>query len=308
MLNFNAIEHEKMNTAVALGFFDGLHKGHRRVILSAVEQKDNGLVPVCFTFAQSPKLVLKRAFSDSLMTDNDKLKTLESLGVEHTYRVNFREIMNMPPEEFVKKIVFDELRAKFVVCGFNYHFGKNGEGNTQMLSQLCDDNGVALKIISPERDGDDVVSSTLIRELIQNGNIIRANNLLCSRFGFAAVITHGKRLGRELGTPTINQEMPHGLTVPKYGVYASAVTLENGKIYCGVTNIGVKPTVGGTSLLSETWMPDFDGGEIYGQTADVRLLDFIRPEKKFNNIIELKNAITDNAVTAKKIFDSMDIH
>ena len=89
------------------------------------------------------------------------------------------------------------------------------------------------------------------------------------------------------------------------GVYASAVTLENGKVYCGVTNIGVKPTVGGTKLLSETWMPDFHGGEIYGQTADVRLLDFIRPEKKFDNITELKNAITDNAVTAKEIFDEM---
>lgn len=88
-----------------------------------------------------------------------------------------------------------------------------------------------------------------------------------------------KRLGRELGTPTINQKLPENLAVPKYGVYASAVTLENGKVYCGVTNIGVKPTVGGTKLLSETWMPDFHGGEIYGQTADVRLLDFIRPEK-----------------------------
>ena len=93
--------------------------------------------------------------------------------------------------------------------------------------------------------------------------------------------------------------------MPKYGVYASAVTLEDGKVYCGVTNIGVKPTVGGTKLLSETWMPDFHGGEIYGQTADVRLLDFIRPEKKFDNITELKNAITDNAVTAKEIFGEM---
>lgn len=140
---------------------------------------------------------------------------------------------------------------------------------------------------------------------MSEGSIRRANKLLCSYFGFSAVITHGKRLGRELGTPTINQKLPENLAVPKYGVYASAVTLENGKVYCGVTNIGVKPTVGGTKLLSETWMPDFHGGEIYGQTADVRLLDFIRPEKKFDNITELKNAITDNAVTAKEIFDEM---
>ena len=174
-----------------------------------------------------------------------------------------------------------------------------------MLKKLCDENGTKLKVIEPERDDGDVVSSTLIRSLISEGSIRRANKLLCSYFGFSAVITHGKRLGRELGTPTINQKLPENLAVPKYGVYASAVTLENGKVYCGVTNIGVKPTVGGTKLLSETWMPDFHGGEIYGQTADVRLLDFIRPEKKFDNITELKNAITDNAVTAKEIFDEM---
>ena len=174
-----------------------------------------------------------------------------------------------------------------------------------MLKKLCDENGTELNVIEPERDNGDVVSSTLIRLLISEGSIRRANKLLCSYFGFSAVITHGKRLGRELGTPTINQKLPENLAVPKYGVYASAVTLENGKVYCGVTNIGVKPTVGGTTLLSETWMPDFHGGEIYGQTADVRLLDFIRPEKKFDNITELKNAITDNAVTAKEIFDEM---
>lgn len=211
----------------------------------------------------------------------------------------------MSAKDFVEKIIFGNLNAKFVVCGFNYRFGKNGEGDTELLKKLCDENGTKLKVIEPERDDGDVVSSTLIRSLISEGSIRRANKLLCSHFGFSAVITHGKRLGRELGTPTINQKLPENLAVPKYGVYASAVTLENGKVYCGVTNIGVKPTVGGTKLLSETWMPDFHGGEIYGQTADVRLLDFIRPEKKFDNITELKNAITDNAVTAKEIFDEM---
>lgn len=305
MQNFTVSEHEKLNTAVALGFFDGLHKGHRRVILSAVEQKKNGLLPVCFTFAQSPKEVLGKSSKGALMTTEDKLKTLERLGIEHTFSPDFKKLMNMSAKDFVEKIIFGNLNAKFVVCGFNYRFGKNGEGDTELLKKLCDENGTELNVIEPERDGGDVVSSTLIRLLVSEGRIRRANKLLCSYFGFSAVITHGKRLGRELGTPTINQNLPENLAVPKYGVYASAVTLENGKVYCGVTNIGVKPTVGGTTLLSETWMPDFHGGEIYGQTADVRLLDFIRPEKKFDNITELKNAITDNAVTAKEIFGEM---
>ena len=116
------------------------------------------------------------------------------------------------------------------------------------------------------------------------------------------MIEHGKRLGRELGTPTINQPLFPKLAVPKFGVYASVVTLENGQKYCGVTNVGIKPTVGGTTPLWETWMPEYYGGEIYGQSADVRLLEFIRPEKKFENLDTLKNTIVDNGKTALKIF------
>ena len=111
-----------------------------------------------------------------------------------------------------------------------------------------------------------------------------------------------KRLGRELGTPTINQPLCPELVVPKFGVYASAVTLESGEVYCGVTNIGIKPTVGGTVPICETWMPKYKGEEIYGQSADVRLLEFIRPEKKFAGIEELKNAIIENSHTALEIF------
>lgn len=124
MQNFTVSEHEKLNTAVALGFFDGLHKGHRRVILSAVEQKKNGLLPVCFTFAQSPKEVLGKSPSGALMTTEDKLKTLESLGIEHTFSPDFKKLMNMSAKDFVEKIIFGNLNAKFVVCGFNYRFGK----------------------------------------------------------------------------------------------------------------------------------------------------------------------------------------
>ena len=106
MQNFTVSEHEKLNTAVALGFFDGLHKGHRRVILSAVEQKKNGLLPVCFTFAQSPKEVLGKSSKGALMTTEDKLKTLESLGIEHTFSPDFKKLMNMSAKDFVEKIIF----------------------------------------------------------------------------------------------------------------------------------------------------------------------------------------------------------
>ena len=303
MQNFFEILPEKSGTAIALGYFDGLHKGHRNVISLAAAEKENGLTPVCFTFSKSPKSVLNGTQSNALMTNEDKIKTLEGLGIERTYQADFEKIMNMPAKDFAQKILIDTLKAEKLFCGFNYRYGKNGEGSAETLNCFCKSKGIELTVVPATDSEGEVVSSTLIRKLIADGNVKRANELMCSRFGFSSVIEHGKRLGRELGTPTINQPLCSELVVPKFGVYASIVTLENGETYCGVTNIGIKPTVGGNTPLCETWMPKYKGGEIYGQSADVRLLEFIRPERKFSGIDELKDAIIDNSKTALKIYE-----
>lgn len=303
MQNFFEILPEKSGTAIALGYFDGLHKGHRNVISLAAAEKENGLTPVCFTFSKSPKSVLNGTRYNALMTNEDKIKTLERLGIERTYQADFKKIMNMPAKDFAQKILIDTLKAEKLFCGFNYRYGKNGEGSAETLKSFCESKGITLTVVPATESEGEVVSSTLIRKLIADGNVKRANELMCSRFGFSSVIEHGKRLGRELGTPTINQPLCSELVVPKFGVYASIVTLENGDSYCGVTNIGIKPTVGGNTPLCETWMPKYSGGEIYGQSADVRLLEFIRPERKFSGIEELKNAIIDNSKTALEIYE-----
>ena len=303
MQNFFEILPEKSGTAIALGYFDGLHKGHRNVISLAAAEKENGLTPVCFTFSKSPKSVLYGTQSNALMTSEDKIKTLERLGIERTYQADFEKIMNMPAKDFAQEILIDTLKAEKLFCGFNYRYGKNGEGSAETLKSFCKSKGITLTVVPATESDGEVVSSTLIRKLITDGNVKRANELMCSRFGFSSVIEHGKRLGRELGTPTINQPLCSELVVPKFGVYASIVTLENGETYCGVTNIGIKPTVGGNTPLCETWMPKYKGGEIYGQSADVRLLEFIRPERKFSGIDELKNAIIDNSQTAIEIYE-----
>lgn len=305
MQNFFEILPEKSGTAIALGYFDGLHKGHRNVISLAAAEKKNGLIPVCFTFSKSPKSVLYGTQSNALMTNEDKIKTLERLGIERTYQADFEKIMNMPAKDFAQKILIDTLKAEKLFCGFNYRYGKNGEGSAETLKSFCDSKGITLTVVPAQESKGKIVSSTLIRKLIADGNVKRANELMCSRFGFSSVIEHGKRLGRELGTPTINQPLCSELVVPKFGVYASIVTLENGETYCGVTNIGIKPTVGGNTPLCETWMPKYSGGEIYRQSADVRLLEFIRPERKFSGIDELKNAIIDNSKTALKIYEQI---
>lgn len=307
MQNFFEILPEKSGTAIALGYFDGLHKGHRNVISLAAAEKKNGLTPVCFTFSKSPKSVLNGTQSNALMTNEDKIKTLERLGIERTYQADFEKIMNMPAQDFAQKILIDTLKAEKLFCGFNYRYGRNGEGSAETLKSFCESKGVTLTVVPATESRGEIVSSTLIRKLITDGNVKRANELMCSRFGFSSVIEHGKRLGRELGTPTINQPLCSELVVPKFGVYASIVTLENGETYCGVTNIGIKPTVGGNTPLCETWMPKYKGGEIYGQSADVRLLEFIRPERKFSGIDELKNAIIDNSQTALKIYEQIKV-
>ena len=306
MQNFFEILPEKSGTAIALGYFDGLHKGHRNVLSLAAAEKENGLTPVCFTFSKSPKSVLNSTQSNALMTSEDKIKTLERLGIERTYQADFEKIMNMPAQDFAQKILIDTLKAEKLFCGFNYRYGKNGEGSAETLKSFCDSKGITLTVVPAQESEGEIVSSTLIRKLITDGNVKRANELMCSRFGFSSVIEHGKRLGRELGTPTINQPLCSELVVPKFGVYASIVTLENGETYCGVTNIGIKPTVGGNTPLCETWMPKYKGGEIYGQSADVRLLEFIRPERKFSGIDELKNAILDNSKTALNIYEQTE--
>ena len=303
---FTSLTPEQQNTAVALGYFDGVHRGHRRVLQGAAGQRENGLLPVCFTFAQSPKEVITGEKIPALMTREDKLNALETLGIEHVFLADFRAVMSLSARDFFKTVLVDTLRAKALFCGFNYHFGKNAEGDADTLRRLCDEFGVALTVIPPETEDGEVVCSTLIKRLITEGDVSRANRLLCGRFGVRETIRHGVRLGRKLGAPTINQPLTQGLIVPKYGVYASAVTLENGERYGGVTNIGVKPTVGGSMPLWETWMPQYRGGNLYGTRADVRLLDFIRPERKFDSLEALKDEILRNSHTAQIIYQQAD--
>ncbi len=300
---FTDLRPEQQHTAAALGFFDGVHRGHRRVLGGAARQSENGLLPVCLTFSQSPKSFFSGAPIPLLMERGDKLRALESVGIEHVYLADFRSLMHLSARDFFKTVLVDTLNVRALFCGFNYRFGKNAEGDTAVLQDLCDSFGVSLTVVPPEKDNGEVVCSTLIKSLISRGEVRRANDLLGSRFGFSAVIRHGKRLGHSLGTPTINQLPAEGLIVPKFGVYVSEVTLQSGERLCGVTNVGVKPTVGATAPLWETWMPRYGAGELYGETADVRLLDFIREERRFNSLEALREEILKNAQQALKVYD-----
>ncbi len=281
-------------TAVALGYFDGVHLGHKEVIASAVKCKEQGLVPTVFTFSTTPK-----GFKE-LSDFQEKCTLFEKLGVEILYVIDFETVKDKSPEEFVKDVLKNTFNCKKVYCGFNYHFGKNGAGDTQVLETLCSQYEIETCVLNPILVDEIVVSSTEIRLSLIEGDIKTANKLLGYSFGINTKAVKGNHIGTKMGTPTINQPVAPNIVIPKYGVYASVVTFD-GKSYVGVTNIGTKPTVGSSEVLWETWIPKYTGGDLYNKTIDVRLKEFIREEQKFDNLQMLKNQILQDGKTALKL-------
>ena len=282
-------------TAVALGYFDGLHLGHQAVIEAAVACKAEGLSPTVFTFEKTPKHGTEHA---QLLPFNEKVKLLEKMGVEILYVIDFYRIKNLIPEEFVGDVLKRVFSAKKVFCGYSYHFGKHGAGTSADLDEICDAFGIEATVIPPVSVGGELVSSTKIRDCLRSGDIGRANKMLGYKFGYVNRSVEGNHIGTAMGTPTINLPLGEDLLLPKFGVYASEVTIE-GKAYTGVTNIGVRPTVSSENKPNcETWLPDYCGGELYGKRVEVRLAEFIRPEKKFQSLAELEEAIKQDGKTA----------
>ena len=233
-----------------------------------------------------------------LTTNEQKLALLEEMGVEVVYLLSFDRIRDMEPEDFVEAL-YRVCRVRALSCGFNFRFGKNGRGDAGLLKELCREKGISLSVTPPVSVAGETVSSTRIRACLEQGDVQQAGQLLGRPFGYDFEVTHGRQLGRTWGTPTINQPFPAGYVLPRFGVYASLVEVEGQKYY-GVTNIGVKPTVGSDCALSETWIPEFSG-DLYGKKVPVELLDFIRPERKFDSLDQLKNEILENGVLARKI-------
>ena len=274
--------------AVALGNFDGIHKGHTAVLDKTVEQTKNGLIPCALLFTQHSEKVINGFAPPMLMTETERRSYIESRNI-NVEEIDFSDIRNLSPAEFVDKILIKKLDAGAVICGYNYRFGKNAVGNADTLQKLCKEKGIECFVVGEIDVDGSPVSSTAIRSLIENGDIRCANRMLGKKFGFTAEVIHGDARGRSWGYPTINQIIPDGLVLPKFGVYSSIVTVDK-KTYKGVTNIGKRPTVGTDTVLSETNIIDFSE-DIYGKQVDIRLVDFIRPERKFSSFKELAEQI-----------------
>lgn len=295
----------KHKTACALGLFDGVHRGHQMIISDAVRAAEqNGIKSAVFCF-KTDTVTSKgeNGRLEALITDDKKAQKISGLGVDYLYTPDFSDVKALEPEEFVRDILKGVLDCEYAVCGTDYTFGRSASGKAEDLVGLGEKYGITVKVMSQLLYDGGVISSTEIRRLIKSGKISRANEMLGYKYGYTAEVGHGRELGRTWSFPTINQKIPKGLVLPKFGVYCSKVTID-GSEYCGVTNIGIKPTVHvETCPLAETFIIGYEG-DLYGRRLDLRLYEFIRPERLFGSFDELKEEIGRNTEFAKLYFQN----
>jgi riboflavin kinase/FMN adenylyltransferase len=276
--------------SVALGIFDGVHLGHQYVINRALSYKERGLKTAVFTFSVEDMKFKQGRELHYIIDNQSKLDIVTAMGVDTILCPNFNSVHNLSGEDFARDILHGELHTKVVVCGKKFRFGKGASCGTEDLLNLGEKYGFQVEIVEPILSEGGLVSSSNIRELIKDGDIKTANKLLGREYFISKEVVHGNALGRTIGIPTINQHFADRQVVPKFGVYSS-ITVVNGIEYKSMTNVGVKPTVTDANTpLAETYIIGYHG-DLYGKTLKVKLLDYIRPEKKFSSIEELKTAI-----------------
>lgn len=271
--------------AIALGMFDGVHIGHRAVLESAI---NSGLKSLAVTFDSLP-------FKSGgiLMTPQIKEESLKAFGVNEVRFLKFEEVKDLSPLEFLERLCHKYNVGK-IVCGFNYRFGRKAEGTTQFLREYCEERGIIFDEIPPVTREGSPVSSTLIKELLNGGEVQKAETLLTAPFYFKAVVEKGDGRGRTMDFPTANQKYPGHYVRLKHGVYQTVVSID-GKEYDGVTNIGLVPTYPKEVVTAETYILNFSG-DCYGKEMKTQIIKFLRPERRFNNLEELKKAINENVL------------
>lgn len=277
---------------VCLGIFDGVHLGHRKLIEKTVElAKENNLKSAVLTFA-------KPFEENKIYPLEENLRIMDSMGIDTVFTIDFNEeFKNYSPKHFVLKYLIEYIKAAFVVCGYNFRFGKDRTGDIKSLKEYGE-NYYSLTVI-PEVDiMGETVSSTRIKELLKEGNVEKANYFLGACYNISGAVCQGNKMGRTINFPTVNIPVDKALSLLKPGVYSSKVMIGD-VMYPAISNVGTAPTVrDGKQIILETFIMDYEG-DLYNRILNIYLLGFIREEKKFNNIEELKSEIKLNIETAK---------
>lgn len=275
-------------TAVAIGKFDGVHIGHRRLLEEIIAKKDNGLAACVFTFDPAPAVLFGKSDGKELTTRDEKRCLLERIGID--ILVEFPLDVTsaaMPPQTFAEEVLAKQMNAAFVAAGTDLSFGAGGRGNAQMLTGLGRSLGFEVKTIEKVCIDGHEVSSSLIRDCVEKGDMRLAERLLGIPYQIMGRVQHGNRIGRTLGFPTVNLIPDEGKLLPPNGVYVSDV-IYSGKKYNAISNVGCKPTVMDEHIMGvETYLYNFDD-EIYDEGIEVYLKEFKRPERKFESLDALR--------------------
>jgi len=288
------------STSAAIGNFDGVHLGHREIINLINDIAIQKSTKSCLlTFEPHPQKVLAGRDVSLIVPVNEKLSLLEQAGVDYVVSLRFtKELSQLSAEEFVQDVLIKTLRIKDIVVGPDFMFGKNRSGNADMLKEMGKKYGFETHIINPRKLGDEVISSSMIRQIIVEGNILKLNDLLGYKYFLNGIIVEGEKRGREIGFPTANLDTQWEL-LPKPGVYATISWLR-GSQYKSITNIGFRPTFGKNKLLIETHLFDFSD-TVYGEEIRVEFYQRLRDEKKFESVENLISQIKLDIEQVKNI-------
>lgn len=284
----------RIQSAVTLGKFDGLHIGHQKLIECIRKEKQHGMEAVLFTFSSED---FREA---SILTEEERRIKAQNLGIDTMIVWPFdRATAQMEPETFVREILAERLDAREVAVGRDFRFGHNRAGDTALLERLQEKYGYHLTVLDKVQWLDYDVSSTRIRDFLKAGKLEAVNAMLGTPYAISGTVLHGRKLGRTLGMPTINLVPPEGKLLPPFGVYSSMTEVE-GEWYPGVTNIGIKPSVGAEPAPgAETYLFGVDR-DLYGKEVTVALFHWQRSEKKFGELEQLKKQMHLDIVHAWK--------
>lgn len=297
---------QKDNSIVVLGNFDGVHIGHQKLFEIAKEKaKEEQLKIVVFSFYPHPSLIVGKSPKSLLMSRRDKEETIKTLQIDTLIEYPFtKEFACISAERFFLDIIISKLKAKVIIIGSNYYFGKSKEGNQKYLYELGQKYGITVCVVDTVKIDGEIISSSTIRDLILKGNISKANRLLGHPYTITGTVIQGKMLGRTIGFPTVNIIAERDRLYPPKGVYATKVEVYN-KEYRGMTNIGYNPTVNGTNKMVETHIFDFNE-ELYGREVKICFYSYIRAEKKFNSVTLLAEQIMRDKEQVQMFFKSWD--
>ncbi len=291
-------------TVIALGFFDGVHRGHGALLRRTVERAAAlGARPAVFTFDRPPKEVVTGKPVPLINSAEDRVDLIRRIfGIEQVILAPFdRAMMTMSWQDFITSLV-EDCGAVHLVAGHDYHFGYKNQGTPELLRSRCTELGLGCDII-PKVEYDGItVSSTYIRTLVESGDVERAAEFLAHPHCLSQTVTHGRRIGRTIGVPTVNLTPPPSVLIPAHGVYITRVHLPDGSSYPGVTNVGTRPTVSTDGTVSvETYLLDYDG-DLYAQRVRVDFCRRLRDERRFDSLDELKAQIHRDIEAARAYF------